>query len=163
MARLRRLILTLPAMDAEALRAQFPVLEEVAYLNSGTDGPLAAPAVESARAELAAQAETGRVHAHFERRFELQDRLRGAYARLVGAPAEEIALTTSTTDGLGRVIAGLGPRARATRSSPPIRSTRACSARCWRRAGAASRSARSRSRTCPRRSARTRRSSRSRT
>ena len=108
MARLRRLILTLPAMDAEALRAQFPVLEEVAYLNSGTDGPLAAPAVESARAELAAQAETGRVHAHFERRFELQDRLRGAYARLVGAPAEEIALTTSTTDGLGRVIAGLG-------------------------------------------------------
>jgi selenocysteine lyase/cysteine desulfurase len=95
-------------MDAEALRAQFPVLEEVAYLNSGTDGPLAAPAVESAREELAAQASTGRIHAHFERRFELQDRLRGAYARLVGAPPEEIALTTSTTDGLGRVIAGLG-------------------------------------------------------
>ena len=95
-------------MDAEALRAQFPVLEEVAYLNSGTDGPLAAPAVESARAELAEQAATGRVHAHFERRFELQDRLRGAYARLVGAPVEEIALTTSTTDGIGRVLAGLG-------------------------------------------------------
>jgi len=27
-------------MDAAALRAQFPVLERIAYLNSGTDGPL---------------------------------------------------------------------------------------------------------------------------
>ncbi len=95
-------------MDAEALRAQFPVLEEVAYLNSGTDGPLPAAAADAARAELAGQLDEGRVRTHFERRFELQDRLRGAYARLVGAPVEEIALTTSTTDGLGRVIAGLG-------------------------------------------------------
>ena len=46
--------------------------------------------------------------AHFERRFELQGELRDAYARLLGAPADEVALTTSTSDGLGRVIAGLG-------------------------------------------------------
>ena len=36
-------------MDAQALRAQFPVLERVAYLNSGTDGPLPAAAVAAAR------------------------------------------------------------------------------------------------------------------
>ena len=36
-----------------------------------------------------------------------QDELRAAYARLVGAPEEEIALTTSASDGLGRVLAGL--------------------------------------------------------
>jgi L-cysteine/cystine lyase len=95
-------------MDASALRAQFPVLERIAYLNSGTDGPLPAAAVRAAQAELDAQAGEGRVTAHFQRRFALQDELRAAYARLAGAPVEEIALTTSATDGLGRVLAGLG-------------------------------------------------------
>src|SRR5215218_2739391 len=95
-------------MDVHALRAQFPVLEAgIAYLNSGTDGPLAAAAVAAAREALEDQECGGRVSAHFERRFALQDRLRAAYAALVHAPAEEIALTTSTSDGLGRVIAGL--------------------------------------------------------
>ena len=95
-------------MDVQALRAQFPVLERVAYLNSGTDGPLPAAAVAAAREELAHAERAGRLTAHFERRLELQDELRGAYARLLGAPADELALTTSTSDGLGRVIAGLG-------------------------------------------------------
>ena len=45
--------------------------------------------------------------AHFERRFALQDELREAYARMLGTPAAEVALTTSTSDGLGRVLAGL--------------------------------------------------------
>ncbi len=95
-------------MDAHALRAQFPVLEHTAYLNSGTDGPLAAAAVRAANEELADELRTGRLTAHFQRRFELQVRLRAAYARAVCAVPEEIALTTSASDGLGRVIAGLG-------------------------------------------------------
>jgi selenocysteine lyase/cysteine desulfurase len=95
-------------MDVQALRAQFPLLERLAYLNTGTDGPLAAAAVAAARVELAAEERDGRVRGHFERRFELQDRLRGAYARVANADPAQIALTTSTTDGLGRVIAGLG-------------------------------------------------------
>jgi selenocysteine lyase/cysteine desulfurase len=95
-------------MDVQALRAEFPVLEQHAYLNSGTDGPLPAAAVAGAREELAAEERDGRVRAHFERRSELQGRLRAAYARVVNADPDEIALTTSTTDGLGRVIAGLG-------------------------------------------------------
>ncbi|MGI8781148.1 MAG: aminotransferase class V-fold PLP-dependent enzyme [Solirubrobacteraceae bacterium] len=95
-------------MDAQALRAQFPVLEHIAYLNTGTDGPLPAAAVGAANEELAAELRSGRFTAHFERRFELQDQLRAAYARVVCAAPEEIALTTSTSDGLGRVIAGLG-------------------------------------------------------
>jgi selenocysteine lyase/cysteine desulfurase len=95
-------------MDAQALRSEFPVLERVAYLNSGTDGPLAAVAVEAAREELADAGRSGRVGAHFERRVELQDELRAAYARLLGASSDDLALTTSTSDGLGRVIAGMG-------------------------------------------------------
>jgi len=95
-------------MDVQALRAQFPVLERIAYLNSGTDGPLPGAAAASAREELAAQEREGRTAAHFELRLALQERLRAAYARALGAAPEEIALTTSTTDGIGRVIAGLG-------------------------------------------------------
>jgi L-cysteine/cystine lyase len=94
-------------MDALALRGQFPVLERTAYLNSGTDGPLPAAAVAAAREELGDAERRGRVTAHFERRLELQDELRSAYARMLGASADDIALTTSATDGLGRVLAGL--------------------------------------------------------
>jgi selenocysteine lyase/cysteine desulfurase len=95
-------------MDVQALRAQFPVLERIAYLNTGSDGPLPAAAADAAREELAAQERDGRVVTHFERRAELQVRLRGAYARVANADPAEIALTTSTSDGLGRVIVGLG-------------------------------------------------------
>jgi len=94
-------------VDVQSLREEFPVLERIAYLNSGTDGPLAGAAVAAAREALAEQERDGRVSTHFERRSELQDRLRGAYARAVGADPAEIALTTSTSDGLGRVLAGL--------------------------------------------------------
>jgi L-cysteine/cystine lyase len=61
----------------------------------------------AARYELEAQAADGRTGAHFERRVVLQEQLREGYARLVGAPAAEIALTTSASDGLSRVMAGL--------------------------------------------------------
>jgi selenocysteine lyase/cysteine desulfurase len=95
-------------MDPQALRAQFPVLEHSAYLNSGTDGPLPASAVAAACTELQDAGRSGRTSAHFERRFALQDELRGAYARLLGVAAGEVALMTSTSEGLGRMIAGLG-------------------------------------------------------
>lgn len=94
-------------MDLPAFRAQFPVLERVAYLNAGTDGPVPAAAAEAARVEVDRQLADGRTAAHFERRFALQDELRGGYAALLGVPADEVALTTSTSDGIGRVLAGL--------------------------------------------------------
>ena len=46
-------------MDPAALRAEFPVLERIAYLNAGTDGPLAAAAVRLAQAELEAELDRG--------------------------------------------------------------------------------------------------------
>ena len=98
-------------MDPAALRAEFPVLERVAYLNAGTDGPLAAAAVRSAQLELEAALGEGRTTPHFERRFELQAKLREGYARVMGAAVEDVALTTSTSEGIGAVMAGmdLGP------------------------------------------------------
>jgi selenocysteine lyase/cysteine desulfurase len=98
-------------VEAAALRAQFPVLERLAYLNAGTDGPLARAAADAAHAELAAELEEGRSVAHFARRAELAADLRAGYARVLGCAPEDVALTTSTSEGLGAVLAGmpLGP------------------------------------------------------
>jgi len=93
-------------MDVAAFRARFPVLRRLAYLNAGTDGPVPAEAAEAARAELERQAERGRFGEHFERRVALGGELRAAYAGLVGAAVEDVALTTSTSQGLGIVIGG---------------------------------------------------------
>lgn len=91
-----------------SLRDAFPVCSRVAYLNAGTDGPVPAAALAAATAALEDQAERGRTWPHFEARFAGQAALREACARLIGAAPEEVALTTSTSEGLAKVIAGLG-------------------------------------------------------
>jgi selenocysteine lyase/cysteine desulfurase len=95
-------------VDFAAFRAQFPVLERISYLNAGTDGPIPRVAAEAAARELAAQADEGRVYAHFERRRALAGDLRAAYAELLGCDVAEIALTSSTSEGIGAVLGGLG-------------------------------------------------------
>ena len=97
-------------MDPSALRSQFPVLERLAYLNTGTDGPVPTVAVQAARDELQAELTEGRAGEHFERRFALQGELRAGYAALLGCTAEDVALMTSTSEGLGRVLAGVDLR-----------------------------------------------------
>jgi selenocysteine lyase/cysteine desulfurase len=94
-------------VDAPALRAQFPVLARVAYLNAGTDGPLPAAATRAATEELARETAEGRTHAHFERRGELNRALRCAYASLLGCATGDLSLTTCTSEGLALVIDGL--------------------------------------------------------
>jgi L-cysteine/cystine lyase len=93
--------------ELPALRASFPVLDSCAYLNSGTDGPLPAAAVQAAQEELAEQARAGRASGHHERRRELEDALRAAYADLLGCGESELALTTCTSEGISLVVSGL--------------------------------------------------------
>jgi L-cysteine/cystine lyase len=90
------------------LRAAFPVLDRLAYLNAGTCGPVPRAAVEAARAELESAARDGRWTPHFTRARELQARHRAAYAARIGARPDDVALTTSTSDGIARVVVGLG-------------------------------------------------------
>lgn len=92
---------------SESLRERFPAVQRVAFLNAGTDGPVPTRAVAAVRAELGRQAEGGRTRTHFEHRLELQRRQREAYAALLGCDPGEVALTTSTSEGLIRVFAGL--------------------------------------------------------
>jgi L-cysteine/cystine lyase len=94
-------------VDAQALRAEFPVLSRIAYLNAGTDGPLPARAAAAAAAELERELQDGRAHEHFERRTELTGALRGLYAGALGCAPGEVALSTCTTEGMAQVIGGL--------------------------------------------------------
>lgn len=99
--------------DATALRSlreQFPVTRERAYLNAGTDGPVPAAAVEAAREQVEREAREGRARPHFERVQRLRDELRAAYAARLSADAADVSLTTSTTEGMTRVLAGIGLR-----------------------------------------------------
>ena len=95
-------------VDVEALRDQFPVLQRVAYLNAGTDGPLPAAAARAGAEELLGEARAGRAAEHFERRHQLAEELRRAYARALGCQPSELALTTCTSEGLATVVEGLG-------------------------------------------------------
>jgi selenocysteine lyase/cysteine desulfurase len=95
-------------MDAAAFRSQFPVLEKLAYLNAGTDGPIATVAAEAAATELAGEVADGRVYSHFERRRALLNDLRAGYAAVLNCDVGELAVTTSTSEGIGGVLGGLG-------------------------------------------------------
>jgi L-cysteine/cystine lyase len=89
----------------EELRAQFPVLERVAYLNAGTNGPVPRRAFEATEAALIEQLEQGRSNkAWFERMVERIDLLRERAAGLLGASQADVALTGSTTDGINSVL-----------------------------------------------------------
>jgi selenocysteine lyase/cysteine desulfurase len=94
-------------MDAAALRAQFPVLRAKAYLNAGTCGPLPEAAVQAAAAAMRGAADEGRTSARWERLQELRPQIRAAYAQRLRAMPEDVALTSSTSDGVARVLAGL--------------------------------------------------------
>jgi L-cysteine/cystine lyase len=94
-------------MDAAAFRSEFPVLERIAYLNAGTDGPVPAKGVAAAIESLESEAREGRSRPHFDRLLELADRLRTAYAALLGVTPEDVARTTSTTEGVHIVLSGL--------------------------------------------------------
>jgi L-cysteine/cystine lyase len=103
-----RRIVRIPRVTFEEARAQFPVLERYAYLQAGSVGPLARPTAEAMRSEIASAVVTARgARAAFDRILELREELRDALAALVSVEAEQVSLTTSTTDGCNLVLEGL--------------------------------------------------------
>ena len=93
------------------LRAEFPVLERIAYLNAGTNGPVPRRAYDAAVESLRVQAESGRGDMPF---FEAiggrAAALRARVAGLLGCDRGEVALTGSTTDGVNAALAALDLR-----------------------------------------------------
>ncbi|MEP6954515.1 MAG: aminotransferase class V-fold PLP-dependent enzyme [Solirubrobacteraceae bacterium] len=94
-------------MDAAALRAEFPGLADRAYLNAGTFGPMPRAAVDAGRDVIERAAVEGRMHSYFEAMLDLRDRQRAAYAARLTAQPEDVALTTCTSEGVVRVLAGM--------------------------------------------------------
>jgi len=89
-------------------RAQFPVLDEFAYLNAGSMGPLARATVEAMAAQELADLELGRGgQAYIETMLELRRHVRAGLAATIGVPSENVALTSSTTEGCNIVLSGL--------------------------------------------------------
>ena len=96
-------------MTVDEARAQFPVFERLAYLNAGTNGPLARATVEAMAEQERADLETGRGgKTYFERTLELRDEVRAKLATAIRVAGENLALATSTTNGCNIVLAGLG-------------------------------------------------------
>jgi L-cysteine/cystine lyase len=85
------------------------VLERYAYLNAGTFGPLSRATLEAGSKLRAWEGEHGRAgRSHFDEMLERRERVRALIADQVQAPADNVALTDSTTQGVHIVLAGLG-------------------------------------------------------
>lgn len=91
-----------------SLRAEFPVCERTAFLNTGSNGPVPRRAAEAVSDEVDRQARDGRHTAYFARRQELRERQAAAYAALLGCDHSEVSVTTCTTMGIASVAAGFG-------------------------------------------------------
>ncbi len=88
-----------PSYDLNAVRALFPVVEQVAYLDHAATGTLSRPVREAMTAYLEAR----QTPAAWETYKGVIADLRAALARLIHASPEEIALVQNTTEGLNLV------------------------------------------------------------
>jgi L-cysteine/cystine lyase len=96
-------------MNFEEARAQFPVLERLAYLNAGTNGPMARTTAAAMIEQTQRDLEHGRSGmAWFERVLELREEARAGFAAVLDVDAQHVALTDSTSRGCSIVLSGLG-------------------------------------------------------
>jgi L-cysteine/cystine lyase len=95
-------------MNYEEARAQFPVLSRRAYLNAGTNGPLAQATIDAFTARAQRDLEEGRFGTeYFEEMLELRNAARVAFAAVLDVEPDRMALVDSTMRGCATVLAGL--------------------------------------------------------
>lgn len=95
-------------IDVEAVRAQLPATRRLAYLNTGTAGPLPVGTATAMREAADAELSEGRIGmSGFMALFERLDQLRAALAAHVGADRSEIGLTHNTTEGMNIGVWGV--------------------------------------------------------
>jgi selenocysteine lyase/cysteine desulfurase len=94
----------------EELRADMPAVADgdTVYLNTGASGPSPRRVVEAAEDALEShEFESPTEEGMYESAFDTFDRARAAVADHVGTGPGDVALTQSTTDGMGRVAAAM--------------------------------------------------------
>ncbi|MBN1964674.1 MAG: aminotransferase class V-fold PLP-dependent enzyme, partial [Anaerolineae bacterium] len=83
------------------LRAQLPAVQDVAFLNTGTCGPLPTVTDAAIRHVIDAEYNTGRAGTdHFMQMMQDGDAVRTDFAALLHVAPESLALTHHTTDGM---------------------------------------------------------------
>ena len=87
-----------------AARARFPIFEHTTYANSCSQGALSLDVRRAYEEYLAGWDEHGAEWEHWVQRAEAA---RSAFARLVGAAAEEIAVTTSVSQAVSALVSAL--------------------------------------------------------
>ena len=97
-----------PHLDVNALRAQFPITQNITYLNTGWSGPSPIAVVAAATDLLKLLSEEGPTTPWVLQLLnETETAARVAFARLLAAPADTITLTSNTTHGLNMVLSGM--------------------------------------------------------
>lgn len=92
-------------LDWARVRAEFPVTETYAYLNSAGAGPVSRRTAETAAQFYRETLESGdRLWEHW---LAQRERARADVARLIGAEPEEIAFTTNTSSGMNLIVDAL--------------------------------------------------------
>ncbi len=95
-------------MNFDDARAQFPVLDRIAYLNAGSMGPLARATAEAMSAREQRDLDQGRGgRLYYDEMLGLRQGVRVGLAATMSVPPEKVALTSSTTEGCNIVLAGL--------------------------------------------------------
>jgi selenocysteine lyase/cysteine desulfurase len=91
-----------PTYDLAKARAALPALEDVTYLNSGTEGIMAEPVIDAYLETLRRFERYG----HYARTQLVpeMDKARARFARLVNSDPDEIAVTRNGTDGVSIVM-----------------------------------------------------------
>ena len=87
-----------------AIRGEFPILEWVTYLNSCSQGALSHRVRHAAEEWLAGWDANG---AEWEFWVERSEAARASFARLIGAAADDVAVTTSVSQGVSGIVSAL--------------------------------------------------------
>ena len=96
-------------MTFEEARAQFPVLERYAYLNAGTNGPIARATADAVIDQTRRDLEHGRSGKEWiEQILALREEARTGLAAVLDVDPLHVALTDSTSRGCSIVLSGLG-------------------------------------------------------
>jgi len=91
--------------ELDAIRADLPALASLAYLNTGTEGPLPAATAQAMREAIGEDEVRGRISGkRFEKMEKQLDACRAMMGEMVGVAADRIALTGGTVDGLRAVL-----------------------------------------------------------
>src|ERR1051326_7088821 len=92
-----------------AIRSEFPIFEHTTYLNSCSQGALSRRVRAAYVDYLDGWDERG---AEWEHWVERAEAARAAFARLLGAGADEVAVTTSVSQGVSAIVSALDLAAR---------------------------------------------------